>query len=127
MKPVADDFEPSKEHADLRDLVLTAITALIDAEDQILALSGGGQVDAHGRQTLDHISAVSGKLRAWNEVFGDTKLDPWPALASAESAISDWDAALQKGYVTEARRKIYGVMDALRAAQAKEAATPEKP
>ncbi len=107
--------------------MLATVTALIDAEDQILALSNGGQVDAVGRQTLDDIAAVTGRLRAWSEVFGDTKLDPWPALASAESAISDWDVAVRKGYVTEARRKIYGVMDALRAAQAKEAAAAEKP
>ena len=125
MKPLADAIEPSREHADLRDLVSAAMTALIDAEDQILQLSDGGNVDAHGRQTLDDISAVTGRLKIWTGTFGDPKLDPWPALASAESAISDWQAALRKGYVAEARAKVFSVMDALRDQQAVQAASTD--
>jgi hypothetical protein len=117
MKPLENKSEPSKEHAELCELVLAAVTALVDAEDQIFTFSRGGDVDAQGRQALDDIAAVTVRLRAWIDVFGDPKLDPWPALASAESAISDWDAALRKGYVADARRKIYGVMDALRAVE----------
>ena len=41
--------------------------------------------------------------------------NPWEALATAEIALADWETAKRKGYVANAKRQVFSVMDAKRA------------
>lgn len=40
--------------------------------------------------------------------------DPWEALASAEQVLSDWETAKRKGYIADAKKRVFTLMDAKR-------------
>jgi len=40
--------------------------------------------------------------------------DPWEALAEAEMVLSDWETAKRKGYIANAKKLVFAVMDKYR-------------
>ena len=43
--------------------------------------------------------------------------DPWEALVTTEMVLADWETAKRKGYVANAKRQVFTVMDAKRTSE----------